>query len=115
VVIVGFVRLDGDTRPDRDRLVALVERAGGRVVDAVSEATAMVVDAGLPPPSAGDTSDTWRKDDGERRSRALERAKQAGVKVTGIDALLDLLGQNREAFETRGGGRAPETRRPPSP
>ena len=75
----------------------------------------MVVDAGVPPPSAGDTTSTWRKEDGERRNRALEKAKQAGVRVTGIDALLDMLGQNREAFETRGGARAPETRRPPAP
>ncbi|RLS76785.1 MAG: hypothetical protein DWI03_08180 [Planctomycetota bacterium] len=115
VAIVGFVRLDGDTRPDRDRLVALVERSGGQVVDSVTESTAMVVDAGVPPPSAGDTTSTWRKEDGERRNRALEKAKQAGVRVTGIDALLDMLGQNREAFETRGGARAPETRRPPAP
>jgi hypothetical protein len=115
VAIVGFVRLDGDPRPDRDRLVALVERAGGRVVDAITEATAMVVDAGLPPPSAGDTSATWRKEDGERRTRTLEKAKQAGIRVTGVDALLDMLGQNRDAFEIGGGTRTPTTRRPPAP
>ena len=115
VAIVGFVRLDGDPRPDRDRLVALVERAGGRVVDSVTEATTMLVDAGPPPPSAGDTSGTWRKEDGERRTRALDKAKQVGIRVSGVDALLDMLGQSRDAFEIGGGARTPTTRRPPAP
>lgn len=115
VVIVGFVRLDDDPRPDRDRLVALVERVGGRVVDTVTATTSMVVDAGLPPDSVGDTSSSWRKDDEERRKRVLDAAKQAGVKVAGVEALLDMLGQSRDAVQTGGGSRAPATRRPPAP
>jgi len=115
VVIVGFVILDGDSRPDRDRLVALVERAGGTVGDAVTSTTSLVVDAGQPPPSVGDTGDTWRKEDGERRTRAVAAAKQSGIRVTGVDALFDMLGQTRDSADAGGSARAPATRRPPAP
>lgn len=95
VVIVGWVNLDDVGDDDRKRLVDLVTQAGGRVVDAVTPMTAMVVDAGKPPAERGDAGFA---EEARRQARSLATAKQYGVRVVGIDALLDMLGLSRSAL-----------------
>jgi hypothetical protein len=97
VVIVGYVNLDDSGGSDRDRLVKLVERAGGRVVDAVTPLTAMVVDGGKPPAfgaGAAEPSD----EEARRQRRNLDTARLHGVRVVGVEALLDMLGLTRESL-----------------
>jgi hypothetical protein len=95
VVIVGWVNLDDVGDADRGRLVDLVTRAGGRVVDAVTPMTSLVVDAGKPPAERGDEGFA---EEARRQARSLATAKQYGVRVVGIDALLDMLGLSRSAL-----------------
>jgi hypothetical protein len=99
VVIVGYVNMDDSGGSDRDRLVALVERAGARVVDAVTPLTAMVVDGGKPP-SIGDVDAEKRfsEKEGRQQRATLDTARQYGVRVVGVEALLDMLGLTREAL-----------------
>lgn len=107
VAIVGFVQLDADTPPDADALQAAIERAGGRVVDTVTPATALVVDGGVPKPVAGGDGKIpgWRANvDEKRREREIKSARQLGVRVVGLDEMLDLLGLERADLET---GRLP--------
>ena len=95
VVIVGYVNLDDERGDDRERLVDLVQRAGGRVMEAVTPMTAMVVDAGKPPAELGEEGFA---EEGRRQNRSLGTAKQYGVRVVGIDSLLDMLGLSRAAL-----------------
>jgi hypothetical protein len=95
VVIVGYVNLDDSGGADRDRLVALVERAGARIVDAVSPTTALVVDAGRP---SGARAEEGFAEEGRRQKRNLDAARMYGVRVMGIDALLDMLGLDRASL-----------------
>jgi hypothetical protein len=95
VVIVGYVNLDDERGDDRDRLVDLVQRAGGRVVEAVTPMTAMVVDAGKPPAELGEEGFA---EEARRQNRSLGTAKQYGVRVVGLDSLLDMLGLSRAAL-----------------
>lgn len=106
VVIVGYVQFDRDRDPDIDELVARIEKFGGRVVDAVTPATDLVVDAGLPRTIAGEnkTPPGWRPADVSRRTRQLDLAKNLGIKTVTVDALLGMLGSDREEVET---GRLP--------
>jgi hypothetical protein len=108
VAIVGFVQLDGDPTPDADALQAAIARAGGRVVDAVTPGTALVVDAGVPKPVAGGGDGKipgWRANvDEKRRDREIKSARQLGIRVVGLDEMLDLLGLERADLET---GRLP--------
>lgn len=103
VVIVGWVNLDDTGRNDRERLVELVRRAGGRVVDSVTPLTAMVIDGGKPPAERGEEGFA---EEARRQSRNLSTAKQFGVRVVGIDAVLDMLGLSRAALATDGLPRA---------
>jgi len=95
VVIVGWVNLDEAGENDRERLVELVKRAGGRVVDSVTPMTAMVVDGGKPPAERGEEG---FEEEARRQARNLKTAEQFGVRVVGIDALLDMLGLSRSAL-----------------
>ena len=95
VVIVGWVNLDDVGEDDRGRLIDLVTRAGGRVVDAVTPTTSLVVDAGKPPAERGDEGFA---EESRRQARSLATAKQYGVRVVGIDAVLDMLGLSRSAL-----------------
>ena len=107
VAIVGFVQLDGDPSPDADALQAAIERAGGRVVESAAPSTALVVDAGVPKPVAGGDGKIpgWRANvDEKRREREIKAARQLGVRVVGLDEMLDLLGLERADLET---GRLP--------
>jgi hypothetical protein len=106
VVIVGFVQLDGDPTPDADTLQAAIERTGGRVVEAVTPTTTMVVDGGLPKAVAGEGKiPGWRTNvDDKRREREIRSARQLGVRIVGLDQTLDLLGLQRADLET---GRLP--------
>ena len=106
VAIVGFVQLDGDPTPDVDTLTAAIERTGGRVVEAVTPTTTMVVDGGLPKSVAGEGKiPGWRPNvDDKRREREIRSARQLGVRIVGLDETLDLLGLQRADLET---GRLP--------
>lgn len=106
VVIVGYAQLDRDRDPDVEELVSRIEKFGGRVVDAVSPSTNLLVDAGLPKTVAGDPKapSGWQPKDVARRSRQLELARNLGIKTVTVDALLDMLGSDREEIET---GRLP--------
>jgi len=95
VVVVGWVNLDDVGGSDRERLVDLVTRAGARVVDAVTPTTALVVDGGKPPPERGEEAFAA---EARRQSRNLKTAAQYGVRVVGVDALLDMLGLTRAAL-----------------
>ena len=57
--------------------------------------TAMVVDAGKPPAERGDAGFA---EESRRQTRSLATAKQYGVRVVGIDALLAMLGLSRSAL-----------------
>jgi hypothetical protein len=103
VVIVGWVNLDEAGDNDRERLVDLVKRAGGRVVDSVTPMTAMVVDGGKPPAERGEEGFA---EEARRQSRNLKTAEQFGVRVVGVDALLDMLGLSRSALTSNGLPRA---------
>lgn len=103
IVIVGFVRMEGSAKQDSAALRGLVERAGASVADTVSPATAFVIDAG--PPKAtdliGDRAREWRPPDEARRKKETDRARELGIRVLGLDALLDMLGLDREALENQ--------------
>ena len=98
VVIVGYVNLNDAGGTDRDQLVGLVERAGAKVVDAVTPMTAMVVDGGKPPALGDKRVEDAFAEEARRQKRTIDQAKQSGVRVIGIDALLDMLGITRESF-----------------
>jgi hypothetical protein len=106
VVIVGYVQFDRDRESDVDELVSRIEKFGGRVVDTVTPATGLVVDAGLPRTTPGDTKmpTGWRPVDVARRTRQLELAKNLGIRTVTVDAVLEMLGTDREDIET---GRLP--------
>ena len=95
VVVVGWVNIDDVGDADNARLIELVTRAGGRVVDAVTPTTAMVVDGGKPPSERGEEGFA---EEARRQSRNLKTAAQYGVRVVGVDALLDMLGLSRSAL-----------------
>jgi hypothetical protein len=78
--------------------VALVERAGARVVDAVTPLTAMIVDGGKPPPLGGSDAEEKFAEEARRQRRNLDTARQYGVRVVGVEALLDMLGLTRESI-----------------
>ncbi len=96
-VIVGFVQLDADAKPDTDRLQELLERVGGHVERAVSPSTSMVVDAGLPRKLgvADDQAAGWKPIDDTRRNNQLKEARRLGIRVVGIEAFLEMLGLDR--------------------
>ena len=96
IVIVGYVNLDDAGRADNERLAQLAQRAGARVVDAVSPLTAMVVDGGKPPADSGD--EETAAEISRRQKRSIDAAKSMGIKVVGVSALLDTLGLSREAI-----------------
>ncbi len=110
VVIVGFVNLDNDGAADNKRLAEIVERAGARVAQSVSTMTAMVVDGGKPPPQSGEREVEAFAEEARRQRRSVEAAKQFGVKVVGIDALLDMLGLTQESVTATRLPRAVSTR-----
>lgn len=101
-VVVGFVRLDSDQKQDQDRLQALVERIGGRVEQAVSSTTTMVIDAGLPQSPGGvlERAAGWRAADEARRDKQIKEARRLGIRVVGIDAFLDMMGLDREVIDS---------------
>ena len=95
VVLVGFVQLDNDAEADLDVLRAAVERAGGRLVDGVTAATALVVDAGQPRVAGGGKAPGWRPVDERRRDREIKSARSLGIRVVALDEVLDMLGIER--------------------
>lgn len=103
VAIVGFVRFGAGRRQDAAALQALVERNGARVVDVVAPTTALVVDAGLPSSADVQTGVTmeWKPADETARRRALDRAKESGIRVVSLDRLLDMLGIDRDSIDGR--------------
>ncbi len=114
VAIVGFVDLDGDGRSDLATLNAMVERAGGKIVDAVGPSTAIVVDLGQPPSSQDGRDVPGWPAEAKRRTRNLDSARTYNIRVTGVDGLLDMLGLEAGSFrpgqlpKERGGmGRLP--------
>ncbi|MEX0671403.1 MAG: hypothetical protein WD060_13205 [Pirellulales bacterium] len=110
VVIVGFVNLDDDGAADNKRLAEIVERAGARVAQSVSTMTAMVVDGGKPPAQSGEREVEAFAEEARRQRRSVDAAKQFGVRVVGIDALLDMLGLTRESVTAPRLPRAVSTR-----
>ena len=111
-VIVGYVQLDYDLKPDPERLQNFVERIGGRVDQNVNPSTTMLIDAGLPKIVPGvEKVAGWRPADETRRKKQLDEAKRLGIRVVGIDGFLDMLGIDRSAIEAsrlvRPGDRGP--------
>ena len=103
VAVVGYVRFGISRKQDAAALAGILERNGARVVDVVSPTTALVVDAGLPTSmdlQAGLGKD-WKPADETLRRRALERAKETGVRVVSLDGALDMLGLDREMLDGR--------------
>lgn len=103
VVIVGFVRFGAGRRQDADALKAVVARNGGRVVDSVSPTTSLVVDGGTPQSADGQVGAAaeWKPADDAIRRRALTAAKESGIRVVSLDALLDMLGVDVESLDGR--------------
>jgi hypothetical protein len=81
-------------------LRSVIERAGGTVVGTVSPQTSLVVDAGSPPQSVVERgpAGVWRQSDEKRRKEAVDRARDVGARVVGLDTLLDVLGVDRSAL-----------------
>ena len=102
-MIVGWVNIDDAGATDREQLAEMVRRAGGRVVDAVTPMTAMVVDGGKPPSERGEAGFA---EEARRQVRNRATAKQYGVRVVGLDALLDMLGLSKAALSSNGLPRA---------
>jgi len=101
-VVVGFVQLDADQKADQDRLQELIERIGGRVEQAVSSTTTMVIDAGLPQSPGGvlEKAAGWRAADEKRRDKETKEARRLGIRVVGVDAFLEMMGLNRSALDS---------------
>jgi hypothetical protein len=101
-VVVGFVQLDADQKADQDRLQELIERIGGRVEPAVSTATTMVIDAGLPQSPGGvlERAAGWRAADEARRDKQTKEARRLGIRVVGLDAFLEMMGLDRSALDS---------------
>jgi hypothetical protein len=107
IVIVGFADVDSDGRSDRESLAAIVEQAGGRVVDAVAPNTALVVDLGQPTTGEDGREVPGWPAESRRRTRNLDDAKTFSIRVTGLAGLLDMLGLDAESFRP---GRLPKPR-----
>lgn len=101
-VFVGFMQVDADAGQDQDTLTRLVQRFGGTVEPAVSPATDMVVDGGLPRIAAAglDKASGWRAADEKRREKQLAEARRLGIRVVGLDRFLDMMGLDRESFDS---------------
>jgi len=103
VVIVGFVRFGAGRRQDADALKAVVIRNGGRVVDSVSPTTSLVVDGGTPESADGQVGAAadWKPADDAIRRKALTAARESGIRIVSLDALLDMLGVDVESLDGR--------------
>lgn len=117
IAIVGYVSFPGDGGKATDVLRSVVGRAGGTIVDQASPQTSLIVDGGVPPKSVLETAPpgTWRPADEARRKQALEQARDYGIRVVGIDTLLEVLGLDRSvlsAAEISGPEAAPTPARP---
>ena len=91
ILFVGTADLDGDGKADYERLKALAARRGATLVDTLSPSTLLVVDAG------------YAKDEG-KRTKTIDRARQLGIRVVGIDDFFEAIGVSREAITA---GRVP--------
>ncbi|NDC52959.1 MAG: hypothetical protein EBZ74_01395 [Planctomycetia bacterium] len=113
-VVVGYVQLDVDAKPDMDRLQELVERIGGRIEPAVSSTTTMVIDAGLPRSPGGvlERAAGWRAADESRREKSIKEARRQGIRIVSVDAFLDMLGLDRGDLDTN---RLPRPGHPKAP
>ncbi len=98
VVIVGFSDADSDGQSDLALLSTFVERAGGRIVDAVTPGTSLVVDLGQPPAGGGGQDVPGWPAESKRRTRNLDSARTYNVRVTGIEGLLSMLGLEADSF-----------------
>jgi hypothetical protein len=107
IVIVGYADVDSDGGSDLATLSAIVERAGGKLVDAVGPNTSLVVDLGQPPSGQDSREVPGWPAEAKRRTRNLDSARTYNVRVTGIDGLLDMLGLDPESFRP---GRLPKAR-----
>lgn len=115
-VILGFVQIDRDGRPDADRLRELVEAVGGTVATTVSPQTTLVVDAGVPKAVGGERAPGWRPADDQRREKQLKEARRLGLKMVGLDRFLRMLGLEKDSLDanrlpTAGVGRPAESTR----
>lgn len=100
IVVVGYIQLDGDLKQDTDALASFVGRAGGSIVDAVTPQTTIVVDGGTPAGidvTTGRIQD-WKPVDATRRQKALDRAKELGIRVVALDPFLTMLGLDRDTL-----------------
>jgi hypothetical protein len=98
-VILGYVQIDRDERPDADRLEELVASVGGTIAPFVSPQTALVVDAGVPKTVGGERAPGWRPADSQRREKQLKEAQRLGLKVIGLDRFLRMLGLQRDSLD----------------
>lgn len=100
IVVVGYIQLDGDLKQDADALASFIGRAGGAIEESVSPRTTLVVDGGVPAGidvTTGRIQD-WRPVDVTRRQKALDRAKELGIRVVALDPFLTILGLDRESL-----------------
>lgn len=99
-VIVGFVQIDRDAGADVDRLTALIEGVGGRVEDAVTPLTTMLIDAGPPQTVMNDKQrKVWQEKDQIRRKKQLDEARRLGVRVINLNQFMPMLGLQRDSLD----------------
>jgi len=100
-VFVGYVQVDSDPQTDRDDLATLVTRSGGRVENAVTPNTTLLVDGGIPRVVGnGERPAGWKAPDEKDRDVQLAEAKRLGIRVVSLNAFLEMMGRDRESFDT---------------
>jgi len=100
-VFVGYVQVDSDAQTDQDDLATLVTRSGGRVEKTVSPNTTLLVDGGIPRVVGnGEQPVGWKTTDEKDREVQLAEAKRLGIRVVSLNAFLEMMGRDRESFDT---------------
>jgi len=100
-VFVGYVQVDGDAQTDQDDLATLVTRGGGRVEKSVSPNTTLLVDGGIPRVVGnGERPVGWKATDEKDRDVQLAEARRLGIRVVSLNAFLEMMGRDRESFDT---------------
>jgi hypothetical protein len=102
VVLVGVPQFGGESSVDAERFKRIVERIGGTVETAVTPATTIVVDGGIPrmkgiDPDREATRKPMSEADKKKRDRQLDEAKRLGIKVVAMEPFLAMMGLQLDA------------------